>query len=136
MSKKDKLFEKIESLGYPDNEILVMLEDFFEGNNDYGSIGVNLYPNQPSPSDFYSKFKEIRQLDSVDNIYVRIADTVDGDWAYTDAVYIVTTLSIPDLQKLLTDLQPDEIYEDWMYGKPINAPDLTNDFKVYSAWWD
>ena len=136
MSKKDKLFEKIESLGYPDNEILVTLEDFFEGNDDYGSIGVNLYPHQPSPSDFYSKFKEIRQLDSVDNIYVRIADTKDGDWAYTDAVYIVTTLTIPDLQKLLTDLQPDEIYEDWMYGKPKNAPDLTNNFKVYSAWWD
>lgn len=85
---------------------------------------------------FTQNFKEIRQLDSVDNIYVRIADTEDGNWAYTDAVYIVTTLTIPDLQKLLTDLQPDEIYEDWMYGKPINAPDLTNDFKVFSVWWN
>jgi hypothetical protein len=136
MSKKDKLFEKIESLGYPGNEILVTLEDFFEGNDDYGSIGVNLYPNQPSPSEFYSKFKEIRQLDSVDNIYVRIADTEDGDWAYTDAVYIVTTLSIPDLQKLLTDLQPDEIYEGWMYDTPVNAPITPIGFQVLSVWWD
>ncbi len=136
MSKKDKLFEKIESLGYPENEILVTLDDFFEGNNDSASIGVNIYPHQPPPSYFYSKFKEISQLDSVDNIYVRIADTEDGNWAYTDVVYIITTLAKVDLQQLLTDLQPDEIYEDWMYDKPINAPELTNNFKVYSIWWD
>ncbi len=136
MSKKDKLFEKIELLGYPDNEILVTLEDFFEGNHDYGSIGVNLYPHQPSPSDFYLKFKEIRQLDSVDNIYVRIADINDGDWAYTDNVYIVTSLSKVELQILLKDLMPDELYEGWGDTKPINAPDLPDDFKVISAWWD
>ncbi len=57
MNRKEKLYKKIESLGYLDNEILVTIEDFFEGNNDYASIGVNLYPHQPFPSDFHSKFK-------------------------------------------------------------------------------
>jgi hypothetical protein len=136
MSKKDKLLEKIHSLGYPDNEILVTLEDFFEGNDDYGSIGVNLYPNQPSPSDFYSKLKEIKKLDSIDNVYVRIADIENLEWVYTDAVYVVTTLSKAELTVLLSDLKPNEIHEDWLYGKPTNTPKIPNGFVVYTVWWD
>jgi hypothetical protein len=35
---------------------LVTLEDFFIGNNDFGSVGYNFYPDQPSPHEFYEHF--------------------------------------------------------------------------------
>lgn len=135
MTNKEKLIEKINSLGFPGNEIVVTIDEFFEGNNDPGSIGVNIYPNQPTPNDFYNKFKELKALNTIDDIYVRISD-LEGEWPYTDTVYVITTLNKDELAKLLSPLQPDEIYKGWMYKKPINAPKVLKGFSVYSVWWD
>jgi hypothetical protein len=136
MTNRENLIQKIQTLGFPDNEIIVTIEDFFEGNDDFGSIGCNIYPDQPSLSDFYKRFKGIKQNESVDNIYIRIADIDDGIWPFTDTVYVISNLKIDQIKELLVDLRPDEVYEDWMYGKPINAPELRPDMKVYSIFWD
>lgn len=136
MTNRDKLVNKIQSLGFPDNEIIVTLEEFFEGNDDFGSIGCNIYPDQPSPSDFYKKFKVFKSNVDVDEIYIRIADVEEENWPFTDTIYLITKLKIDQIKENLKDLSPDEVYEDWMYRKPINAPEIKSDMKVYSIWWD
>jgi hypothetical protein len=136
MTRKDDLIQKIKALGFPESEVVVSVEDFFEGNEDYGSIGCNIYPNQPSPADFYKKFKELKQNKSVGDILIRIVDIEDGDWPFTDAVYIISNLNVEQIKELVKDLTPDEVYEDWMYKKPINAPEIKPDMKVFSIWWD
>lgn len=135
-SRKEKLVEKINSLGYPDNEIVVSLKDFFDGNNDRASIGPNIHVDQPSPQEFYKKLTELENSEMVERILVRIQDVEDLDWPFTDTVYVISKLSLEEIKSKLTDLQPDEIHEEWMYGKPINAPDLKNGYKIYSVWWD
>lgn len=136
MDKKTSLIRKIESLGFPDKEIVVTLDDFFKGNSDPGSIGPNIYPNQPSPKEFYNRLNDLKGSDHVVDILVRISDIEDSDWPYTDTVYIITSLTKEDLTRELKELHPDEIYDDWMYGKPVNAPTVKEGMKVYSVWWD
>jgi hypothetical protein len=57
---------------------LVGLEEFFEGNDDYGSIGYNFYPDQPAPSEFYALFKGIRDPDR--SGYPLRYDVAAGGW--------------------------------------------------------
>ncbi|MEM1337347.1 MAG: hypothetical protein AAF634_10345 [Bacteroidota bacterium] len=136
MNKKEKLIEKIYALGYPENEIAVSLEDFFDGNNDAASIGPNIHTDPPSPQEFYQQLSELKKSEKVDEILIRIQDVEDLDWPFTDTVYIVSKLSMEELKLTLTALQPDEIYEEWMYGKPINVPEIKDGFSIYSVWWD
>src|SRR5438128_350946 len=51
---------------------LLSLEEFFEGNDDYSSIGCNLYPDQPAPSEFYSIFRSIRERPDVADVLVEV----------------------------------------------------------------
>jgi len=134
MNKKSTILNEIKKEGYPHKEVAVSLETFFEGNNDFSSIGVNLYPHQPSPQEFYSVFKKIKSSPKTENIFVRISDSDDGDWFYTDAVYVVGNWTKDEIKEAVKDIQPDEIYDEWMYGKPVNIPETTG--KVFSIWWD
>ncbi|WP_298338399.1 hypothetical protein [uncultured Algibacter sp.] len=136
VNKKEKLVDKIYSIGYPKNEIVVSLEDFFDGNNDRASIGPNIHIDQPSPQEFYQYFSELKKSEKVDDILIRIQDVEDLDWPFTDTVYIISELSTEELKSKLTDLKPDEIYDEWMYGKPINAPEIKDGFSIFSVWWD
>ena len=137
MNKKEKLVEKIYALGYPENEIVVSLEDFFEGNNDQESIAPHIFDaERTSPQIFYRKLSELKNLDQVDDVFVRIQDVEDSDWPFTDTVYIISKLSVEEIRSKLTDLHPDEIYEEWMYGQPINAPEVKDGFSIFSVWWD
>ena len=137
MDKRANLIKKVKNLGFPDNEIVVTLEDFFDGNSEEGSIGPNIYPNQPSPEEFYNELNALKSSGTVDDIYVRIADIEDPPgWPYTDAIYIISDLSKDKLSNKLKKLYPDEIYEGWMYGKPVNSPIIKTGLKVYSVWWD
>lgn len=136
MNKKEKLVEKIYSIGYPENEIVVSLEDFFDGNNDRASIRPNIHIDQPSPQEFYQKLSELKKSEKVEDILIRIQDVEDLDWPFTDTVYIISELTMEELKAKLTDLKPDEIYEEWMYGKPINTPEIKSEFSIFSVWWD
>jgi hypothetical protein len=134
MDKKSRILNEIKGSGFPEKEVAVTMDDFFEGNNDMASIGVNLYPHQPGPQEFYEVFKEIKALEKTEDIYVRISDAEEGEWFYTDAVYIVGNWTAEEIKEIVKDLKPDEIYEGWMYGKPVNIPQTNN--KVLSLWWD
>jgi hypothetical protein len=134
---KSALLTKLERFNLLDNEVVLTLHDFFEGNDDYGSIGVNIYPDQPSPQTFYNTFKSLLAEKKANEILVRVADTGEpDDWFYTDTVYVIGTVTMEELKTSLSHLQFDEIYEEWMYGAPANAPEIQGENKVFSVWWD
>ena len=134
MDKKTTILNELKKDGFPDKEVAVTLETFFEGNHGDSSIGVNLYPHQPTPQEFYDVFKKIKSSNKTENIFVRISDADDVDWFYTDAVYIVGNWTADEMREVVKDLHPDEIYDGWMYGKPANVPQTNS--KVLSLWWD
>src|SRR5688500_15349378 len=102
MTDREKLIAKIEAQNPPDElpEIVVSLEDFFTGNNDRGSIGANLGPNQPPIAEFYRALREIRAKPEVQDVLVRIYDYDDPtSWPYTDTVYIISSAPLPTIKE-------------------------------------
>lgn len=135
MDRNNRVLQLVTQAGYPDKEVAVSLPDFFEGNSDMGSIGVNIFPKQPTPQEFYSIFLALKASGKAEEILVRIADTED-DWFFTDTVYVIGSISMEELRDAVKTLEPDEIYTDWLYDKPSNIPDFGSEKKVYSLWWD
>jgi hypothetical protein len=70
---------------------LLALEEFFEGNDDRGSIGVNFHQGQPAPSEFYELFRQIRERPDVHDVLVQVTQhDMPGEWPFTDTVWIIT----------------------------------------------
>jgi hypothetical protein len=137
--KKDKktlLFDKIMKAGFPEREVFVSVADFFDGNEDTGSIGVNIYPEPPSLSEFHETLSKIENDGKTNSLLIRIADIEDCDWFYSDMVFINGDYTLNEVKKLFKSLKPDEVYEGLMYNEnPNNIPNL-NGGKSYSIWWD
>ena len=136
MDKRTELLNKILQNGFPDKEVVVSVEEFFDGNDDIGSIGCNIYPDPPSLQTFYETFTRLKAIDKIENIFVRIADIEDSDWFYTDTVFVIGDITISELKEMFKDLRPDEIYSGWMYGLPANLNGEKIDKKIHSVLWD
>lgn len=134
IDKKTPILNELKADGFPVKEVAVTLETFFEGNNEFSSIGVNLYPIQPTPQYFYNVLKKIKSSSKTENIFVRISDADEVEWFYTDTVYIVGDWKVDEIREIVKVLQPDEIHDYWIYGKPVNVPQTNS--KVISLWWD
>lgn len=75
MDARTNLIAKIKAQGLPSADRplpIVSLEDFFTGNNEYGSIGCNL-ADHPGPQLFFKVLKEIRARSTV-----QVLGTVSG----------------------------------------------------------
>ncbi len=117
---------------------LVSLEEFFEGNEDYGSIGYNFYPDQPSPAEFYEIFKTIRRKPEVYDVRVEIMDLEDPQgWPSTDTVWIITSVKPDTLSMWLgSRFQADEILKGFQSEYAIEPYDIPKDNQALGVWWD
>ncbi|MEL6950996.1 MAG: hypothetical protein AAGM16_12880 [Pseudomonadota bacterium] len=115
---------------------LVTLEEFFEGNDDYGSIGYNFYPDQPAPSEFWQYFAKIRDRDDVATVLIQVSDQEDPDgWPSTDTVWIVTSGSADDVKAWLGDrFQADEL----LIGTPdhVEQVEIPSGYEAIGVWYD
>jgi hypothetical protein len=135
-NKRTLLLKKIKKAGFPAKNIYVSIEDFFDGNEDVGSIGANIYPDPPSLQKFYSTLTEIKNTSKTQNLLIRIADIEDSEWFYSDTIYISGDYSLAEIKKMFKPLKPDEVYEGMMYDQPSNIPQISSGSKAYSVWWD
>jgi hypothetical protein len=137
MKTKSEILAEIYQLGFPNKEVAILLDDFFDNTNCIDSIGVNIYPNPPSIDKFYRVFKDLIISGKANNVYVRISDAEEpSEWFFSDTIYVIGTLSLNELKNHINELRPDEIYENWMYGKPISISIIPNGMSVYSIFWD
>jgi hypothetical protein len=144
MNKKDKIIEQLEKFGFPENEVVLTLDEFFADNDaffagpeGYASIGVNISPNQPSPQTFYETLKFLIDTYKATNIFAKITDAEEPeDWFFTDTVYIVSDLDIDEIAILTKNLSPDEIGEGWCSGLPVNIDKSYLNKSVYFLFWD
>jgi hypothetical protein len=115
---------------------IVTLEDFFQGNNDLGSIGCYLLTH-PGLDGFFSVLKQIRDRGDVQDVLVEIYQISDqASWPSSERVYILTSATSEEVIEWMHALQPVEISKGWAYGEPAAAPDLMSGIEVYAAWWD
>jgi hypothetical protein len=138
--KRKQIVSLIRNHGYVENQnptVLVTRNQFFDGNDDPGSIGCNLYPEHPGIDTFNSVFQAIEVLPGVAGVYLPIRELLDeeGMWPYTDTALIVTTLPPDAFKTLLAPLQPDEVE----VARPetfLNPVELPSGHKFVSVWWD
>ena len=117
---------------------LLTLEEFFEGNSDYSSIGYNFYPDQPSPAEFYCLFRSIRERSDVADVLVEVNQhEVPDEWPSTDTVWIITTVSPDEVRAMLGErFQPDEIYKGWTEHVRREDYNVPEGMKPLGVWWD
>jgi hypothetical protein len=126
----------INDLGTP--RPLLTLEEFFEGNSDYGSIGYNFCPDQPSPSEFYTLFRSIRKQPDVAEVLVEVSQhEIASEWPSTDTVWIITTVSPDQVRAMLGErFQPDEIFEGWTEHVHREYYPIPEGMMPLGVWWD
>jgi hypothetical protein len=139
-AKRQNLVERIKMLGLccSDRPLpLVTLEEFFVGNDDFGSIGCNLTP-MLGPQMFFERLNSIRSQPNVQDVFVEISEVAEDPttWPFADRVYILTSGTPDEIKRWTADLQPDSIQEGLLYGKPFSVPELRPGFKCYGVWWD
>src|SRR5262249_43406109 len=141
LGRRGQLIERITVLGLPspDHPLpLVTLEEFFEGNDNYGSIGCQLTP-MLGPEFFFLTFKSIRSLPNLHGVLVEVAEVEPEDslaWPFSDRVYVFTDAERDELAQWAAPIKPDAIQEGFSNGKHRCAPAIVSGFKCYSLWWD
>ena len=117
----------------------VSLEDFFNGNDDEGSIGCNLVEH-PGPQFFFERLKEIRARDDVQDVLVEVNEVEEGDetmWPFSDRIYILTSAAKDEVADWVVPLMADEVEEGFAFDmSPEPVPQLREGMKVYGVWWD
>jgi hypothetical protein len=139
INRRNRLLELIKAKGTPVGQApgpTVSLEDFFEGNDDQGSIGCNLFLH-PGISKFYQTLAEIKSRSDVQDVLVEIRDLVDEhSWPFSDSVFVLTSMSVENLRKLMSKLKADEVGQFPAGSTPKDLPLLETGMQILGAWWD
>ena len=136
---RNQLVEKLKSRSilvgeYPGPTISP--EDFFEGNDDMGSIGCNL-SDHPGVDNFYRIFERIRSRRDVQDVLVEIKDLVDEhSWPFTDTIFVLTSMEEHELKNLVAELNPDEVGQFPQASIPTDLPTLKIGMRALGVWWD
>jgi len=131
--KRDQLVARLSAEPEPQ---IVDFEEFFDGNDDLGSIGCNLIEH-PGIEAFRDAFARLARRPAVKGVYAQIyeLDPGEGCWPFTDTILVVGSISVADVAAELSGLEPDEICSGAEAGltdivaKRFNEP-------IVVAWWD
>lgn len=117
---------------------LVTLEEFFEGNTDFASIGYNFYADQPAPSEFYSFFTTIRSNPMVADVRVEVSQHDDPDaWPVSDTVWIITAESRETVARWLGErFAADELLEGFSAERTYEPLVIPHGMRAVGVWWD
>jgi hypothetical protein len=115
---------------------LVPIAEFFDGNDDLGSIGCNLDPH-PGVDAFRDVLTGLLRRPDVEAVYAQISELDPGQesWPFTDTVLVAGRISANDLRSVVSSLQPDEVGDSTQFGvspsiaEPQGSP-------VLVVWWD
>jgi hypothetical protein len=117
---------------------LLTLEEFFEGNDETGSIGCNLM-SEPEPAQFYELFRAIRERPEVSDVRVQITsvDEPGTSWPFSDKVLIMTDRPVDEVIAWFPeDLAPDEAWEGWDPGTKYEPCPVLAGHRPVTVWYD
>jgi hypothetical protein len=115
-------------------QALVTAAEFFDGNDDLGSIGCNL-TEHPGLEHFQKVLKELEARNDVDEIWLQIYDVDEGEWPFSENILIFGTVTKPTIQQHSTSLQPSEVHETDLDWVPCRAKHLFGK-RYVNLWWD
>src|SRR5437868_6500025 len=82
---------------------IVLIAEFFDGNDDLGSIGCNLDPH-PAVSAFRDVLTGLLRRSDVAAVYAQISELDPGEdsWPFSDTVLVAGSISADELQKAVS----------------------------------
>ena len=117
---------------------LVTLEEFFEGNDDPGSIGYNL-PEPPEPREFYALLLEIRDKPGVADVRIEVMQLEDPEgWPNSDTIWVITTSTPDEVRSWFPDrLAPDAVYDGFQTAvHPLEHYSVPTGMRAVGIWYD
>ncbi len=129
--KRRRLLEIIES--QPPSEALVTIDQFFDGNDDLGSIGCNLTPH-PGLDVFRRTLKMLEARPDVSRVWIQIHDTDQGDWPFSETVLVCGQIALEMLSHATAAIAPGEVRMLERDGRSDAQGCPTGEVKV--LWWD
>lgn len=108
--------------------------EFFDGNDDLGSIGCNL-PRHPGLGYFRRVLEKLATTVSVDEIWLQIYDIDEGDWPFSENILAFGDVSVADIEPIATEISPSEIEEMEMEWTPTRDASLEGR-RYVNMWWD
>lgn len=132
--KRRQLIELItpqdEACGVP----LVTPAEFFDGNDDLGSIGCNL-TDHPGLDVFRQVIDQLLALPGVDKVWIQVYDVDEGDWPFSENILVVGTASVGEVEAVAEPIMPsavEEMVADW---EQVRDPALEGR-RYVNLWWD
>ena len=115
---------------------LIPIAEFFDGNDDLGSIGCNLDPH-PGVDAFRDVLTGLLRRPDVEAVYAQIAELDPGEesWPFTDTVLVAGKISADDLRSAVSSLQPDEVGDSQQFGVSPSIAERHGS-PVLVVWWD
>ena len=139
MDPRERLLQRIGEINdFSRPRPLVTIEEFFEGNDDPGSIGYNLSP-PVGPQQFYSLLKTLRDRHDVADIRIAVKQLEYPDgWPSTDTIWFITSASAATVRSWLSDpIVPDDIFDGFgAVGESIEPYDIPDGMNAVGAWYD
>jgi hypothetical protein len=130
LQKRRRLLETIAS--QPPDEALVTIDQFFDGNDDLGSIGCNLAPH-PGLHVFRETLKMLEARRDVSGVWIEIYDTDEGDWPSSETVLVCGEIPLEVLAEIALPIAPSEVRM-LEPSRRSAGRRLTGEVKV--LWWD
>ena len=115
---------------------VVPIARFFDGNDDWGSIGCNLDPH-PGVDEFRNVLVGLLSLPRVRAVYAQIseADPGEGCWPFADTVLVVGDITPAELSRSVGVLRPNEVAEADVSSVPP-AVASRHGAPACVIWWD
>ena len=115
---------------------LIPIAEFFDGNDDLGSIGCNLDPH-PGVDAFRDVLTGLLRRPDVEAVYAQIAELDPGEesWPFTDTVLVAGQISADDLRSAVSSLQPDEVGDSQQFSVSPSIAERHGS-PVLVVWWD
>ena len=113
---------------------MVKPNEFFDGNDDLGSIGCNL-PRHPGLDYFRRVLDRTLTLPSVDQIWFQIYDIDEGDWPFSENILVFGDVTTAEVEALASEIAPSEIDEMRMDWTPSRDASLEGR-RYLNMWWD
>jgi hypothetical protein len=141
MTPHERITERVSRLGDV-NELetprpLLSLTEFFEGNDEVGSIGCNLSP-MPGPAAFYRSFQAIADRLGVADVRVQVTmfDDPNG-WPFSDTVWVITDAAPEEVAGWFPEeMRPDDCRRGWTEGVAFEPCPVPAGMAPIACWWD
>jgi len=115
---------------------LLTLEEFFEGNDVYGSIWCNLSPT-PSPAEALTILKQIRSRPEVADVRIEVAQFDAPEWPFSETVWVITEVSCEEVKSWFSEaVAPDEVWVGWRDGVTYEPLTIPSGMHPVACWWD